>query len=177
MDHAALVLTPWMTPHKIFPWHRSVNAVLGRTANVLEEYDETISAPSLTMQIPAVLQLRKHLARTKKDPKFSRHHVYTSFGFRCAYCGGQFVARDLTYDHVIPWSRGGLTNWKNIVASCRPCNGKKRNRTPEEAGMRLLQRPSRPSSLPMSGAIALPHEVPELWLPYLEGHRTLQLVG
>ena len=175
MNFDALVLSPWMTAHKLYPWHRSITAALSGTVDVLEEYDETVSAPSITLQIPAVLRLRKHLARSKTNPKFSRHHVYMHYGFRCQYCGNVFLARKLTYDHVIPRSKGGLTNWKNIVPACFTCNGRKGNRTPEEAGMRLLCKPSRPDSLPITGLIALPKHVPELWLPYLPA--PLALVG
>jgi 5-methylcytosine-specific restriction endonuclease McrA len=177
VQHVALVLAPWMAPHKLYDWHQSISAVLGKKANVLEEYEETVSAPSITLRIPAVIQLRKHLSRTKNDVKFSRHNVYLRDGFRCQYCGERFESRELTYDHVTPRSKGGLTNWTNIVAACRHDNGRKGNRTPEQAGMRLLTRPVKPKSLPLTGALALPRAVPELWLPYLEGYRTLQRAG
>jgi 5-methylcytosine-specific restriction endonuclease McrA len=180
MDHVALVLAPWMAPHKLYQWPKSVCAALSGDADVLEEYDETISAPSLTMRIPAVLRLRKHMVRVKKNPKFSRANVYNAFRHTCAYCGRRFKAKELTYDHVIPRARGGPTNWSNIVPACggpTGCNGKKDNRTPEEAGMRLLVQPRQPAELPVTGILALPREVPELWLPYLEGHRTLRSAG
>lgn len=180
MDYSALILAPWMAPHKIYAWHRSVCTVLSGNADVLESYDETISAPSLTMRIPAVIRLRKHLARIKKNPKFSRMNVYTAFGFKCAYCGRKFKAHDLTYDHVLPRSRGGPTDWTNVVPACggpKGCNGKKDNKTPEEAGMRLLTPPKQPKELPLTGILTLPKHVPELWLPYVEGYRTMRLVS
>jgi len=182
VNFPALVLAPWMAPHKINAgWHKSVCSVLSGDADVLEEYDETISAPSLTMHIPAVLRLRKHMVRTKKNPKFSRGNIYSFFKHRCAYCGKQFKARDLTYDHVLPRSRGGPTDWTNIVPACgngpQSCNARKDNRTPEEAGMKLLVHPRQPTELPVTGILALPRHVPELWIPYLQGYRTMQAVG
>jgi hypothetical protein len=64
------------------------------------------------------------------------------------------------------------------VTSCKKCNGRKGNRTPQEAGMRLLSHPVRPKSLPLSATVfVLPKNVPELWLPYLEGYRTMRMVG
>ena len=61
--------------------------------------------------------------------------------FRCAYCGRTASTRD----HVLPRSRGGPTTWLNLVAACAPCNGRKRDRTPAEAGMRLGVRPFVPT--------------------------------
>ena len=180
MDYKALVLSPWMAPHKTYDWPKSVCAVLSGDVDVLEEYEETISAPSLTMRIPAVLRLRKHLAKVKKNPKFSRGNIYQAFKYRCAYCGEKRKAKDLTYDHVLPRSRGGRTDWSNIVPACagsKGCNSRKDNRTPEEAGMKLLVHPRQPHELPLVGVIALPKIVPVEWEPYLVGHRTMQLVG
>jgi 5-methylcytosine-specific restriction endonuclease McrA len=175
---SALVLTAAMVPHKIYVWHKSVCAALSGDVDVLEEYeDETISGPSLSIQNPAVLRIRKSMVKTKKRACFSRGNVYSYYGHRCQYCGVRFKARDLNYDHVMPRHRGGPTDWNNVVPSCYSCNERKGGRTPEEAGMKLLRLPSQPSSLPIVGVIALPRHVPEIWLPYLEGHRTMQAVG
>jgi len=178
MFDSALVLTPWFQPHSIAAWHESVTAVLTRKATVLEEYDSEIRSPSLTLRTPAVIVLRKQLSRVKHDVKFSRRNVYARDGHECQFCGCAFEARELTYDHVLPRCRGGRTTWENIVTSCKKCNERKSNRTPQEAGMRLLSHPVRPKSLPLSATVfVLPKHVPEVWAPYLEGHRTMRLVG
>lgn len=178
MFDSALVLTPWYQPHAIATWHESVTAVLTKKANVLEEYDSVIRSPSLTLRTPAVVVLRKHLSRMKNDVKFSRRNVYARDGHECQFCGREFAARELTYDHVLPRCRGGRTTWENIVTSCKKCNGRKGNRTPQEASMRLLSQPVKPRSLPLSATVfVLPKHVPVLWLPYLEGHRTMPLAG
>ncbi len=176
-DDLALVLTPWFAPHAVAPWYESVTAVLTRKATVLEEYDSEICSPSVRLRTPAVILLRKPLARTKSDVKFSRANVYARDRYRCAYCGLRFAPEELTYDHVLPRAGGGKTDFANIVTACKPCNGRKGNRTPEQAGMRLLARPHKPASLPLGGCLRLPGEVPDLWVPYLEGHRTVRMVG
>src|SRR5688572_32049596 len=56
--------------------------------------------------------------------------------------------KDLNLDHVIPRDRGGPTTWENIVCSCIPCNTRKANRTPYEAGMHLIRKPKRPKWRP-----------------------------
>jgi 5-methylcytosine-specific restriction endonuclease McrA len=91
----------------------------------------------------------------------SRRAVFARDDYRCQYCG----ARADSIDHVVPRSRGGQHVWENLVAACRPCNITKRDRTPDEAGMRL----SRPCRAPRGGAwvaLAAP-AVPDIWKPYL----------
>lgn len=178
MEYNALVLAPWMAPHKIFSWHRAVSTALAGDVDVLEEYDETVSAPSITMRLPAVLRVRKEFSKNKNEPRFSRISVYQRDGFRCQYCGTKREPRQLTFDHVTPRHQGGKTTWTNIVAACggpRGCNARKGNRTPAQAGMHLITQPTKPKTLPLPPFV-VPKRVPDLWLPYLDGHRTIQLV-
>jgi 5-methylcytosine-specific restriction endonuclease McrA len=77
------------------------------------------------------------------NTKPSRNMVHKRDGYRCSYCGCE---KNLTIDHIIPSSRGGSNDWSNLTSCCGPCNTKKANRTPEEAGMRLL----RPAREPMN---------------------------
>lgn len=62
------------------------------------------------------------------------------FGGRCAYCGRQTA--EIQQDHVVPVSRGGNHTRGNIVPACKPCNARKRDRTPQEAGMRFVIEPA-----------------------------------
>lgn len=167
MTTQCLVLAPWMHPIQAIDWEEAVTLVYLRKADALEHHDAHVSSPSVTIQLPAVLRLRAMTARLKTDVKFSRVNVYTRDGFRCQYCAKKRPMKSLNYDHVIPRARGGKTTWDNIVTSCLPCNLKKDCRTPEEAGMRLLKRPSKPKSLPLTGTFIAPRAVSELWRPYL----------
>ncbi len=161
-----LLLTPWMAPHRVVPWERAVVLVVLGKVDVLEEYDEEIRAPSRSLRTPSVVRLKKGHA-TKQAVRFSRVNVYTRDGFRCQYCGERKAMRDLNYDHVVPRVRGGRTNWENIVTSCYACNDRKGSRTPEEAGMTLLRKPFKPSSLPVAPVLRVDRsEMPESWLPY-----------
>ena len=73
----------------------------------------------------------------------------------------------LTFDHVIPRSAGGRTEWSNIVTACRPCNGRKRDRTPDESGMFPLAEPRQPRSLPLAGPFIDIHTAPREWRDFL----------
>ncbi len=162
-----LLLTPWMAPHRVIPWERAVVLVVLGKVDVLETYDEAIRAPSLELRTPAVVRLKKAGRATKQVVRFSRINVYTRDGFRCQYCGEKKDMRELNYDHVIPRLRGGKTVWENIVTSCYACNDRKGSRTPAEAGMTLLRKPFKPSSLPVTPVLRVTRsEMPQVWLPY-----------
>jgi 5-methylcytosine-specific restriction endonuclease McrA len=162
------MLTPWMAPHKIISWQRAVVLTYLNKVEVLETWDETLTGPSATIKAPAVVRLTKGSVSTKQSIRFSRINVFTRDGFRCQYCGERKPLKQLNYDHVIPRVRGGTTCWENIVTSCYACNDRKGSRTPEEAGMKLLRKPLKPTSLPVVPPIRLGEgDVPELWQPYV----------
>ena len=81
----------------------------------------------------------------RRKPKFSRKNLYLRDRCVCQYCGQKFSTKELNMDHVVPKSKGGEVSWDNIVLSCVPCNHRKRDRTPKEAGMRLIRQPFRPT--------------------------------
>lgn len=168
MEPRTLILNAWLQPHGISTWQNAIVLLFTEKADVIENYEATVSSPSLTLQIPAVMRLRKEVAMYKKGVKFSRINVLTRDGFRCCYCGLPKQARELNYDHVVPRQHGGKTTWENIVSSCKPCNARKRNRTPQQAGMRMHFQPHRPRTLPMTLPLLVDaSKVPEVWRPYL----------
>jgi hypothetical protein len=81
----------------------------------------------------------------------SNHNLFDRDGRRCLYCGRteaevRRAGLRLTRDHVVPLSRGGRDEWRNVVTACEPCNNSKADRTPEEAGLRLLAEPRTPTA-------------------------------
>ena len=163
-----LLLTPWMLPHKIISWQRAVVLLYLRKIEVLEVYEHVdVTSPSVALKAPAVVRLTKGALGSKQTVRFSRINVFTRDQFRCQYCGDRKTMRELNYDHVVPRVRGGKTVWENIVTSCYACNDRKGCRTPEEAGMKLLRRPVKPRSLPLTPPFRVDlAEIPETWMPY-----------
>lgn len=104
-----------------------------------------VSSPKFKVAVPDIIRLNHFDRLPKREVKFSRRNIYQHYGYKCCYCNKQFKTEELNLDHVFPRSRGGRTDWTNIVTSCLPCNSKKMDRTPEEAGMKLLVKPSRPA--------------------------------
>ena len=88
------------------------------------------------------MRLTRYVRVPYRKVLLTRRNVLRRDGHRCVYCG---ATERLTLDHVLPKSRGGPDAWENLVAACTPCNNRKGNRTPEEAGMRMSRRPFRPS--------------------------------
>lgn len=163
----ALLLTPGYTPHSIISWEDAITLAYLKKAEVLASYDEVVRSPSIEMQIPAVMRLHKTVTAIKRGVKFSRTNVLTRDAYTCQYCGCKGTESQLNRDHVVPRQQGGETSWTNIVTSCFPCNSKKRNRTPVQAGMPLARKPFRPKSLP-TGLIRIPPEkVHPLWKDWL----------
>jgi len=170
-----LVLDQGYQPHRIVSWQRAVTMLFQEKVEVVEEYDETIySGATFTMKMPAVIRLLRTVAR-KKAVRFSRMNVLTRDNWTCQYCGRRLTTRKLNYDHVTPRSQGGKTVWENIVTSCYPCNDRKRDRTPEKAGMQLKKRPVKPRTLPVVAFhIEASDSIPDAWRNFVYWHGALE---
>jgi 5-methylcytosine-specific restriction endonuclease McrA len=167
MHAQTLLLTPWYAPHKVLGWQHAVTLAFLDKVDVVVCYDDEIRSPSLTIKMPAVVRLKKKIATDKRGVKFSRLNVYVRDGFTCAYCETKLPMSQLTYDHVVPRSRGGKTDWLNIVTACYPCNAKKGMKTPADAGMRLKRPPFRPPSLPLIAPLIDPDKAPAEWRDFV----------
>ena len=128
--------------------------------------DETIGTPSRRIVIPRVVVLQAYDRVPVGRIRFSRHNIFARDDHTCQYCGARLPRRDLNLDHVVPRSKGGKTNWENVVTSCIECNFKKGGRTPDEAGMRLVRAPHRPRWAELIHPPRLRARYRE-WLPFL----------
>ncbi|HEY1960742.1 MAG TPA: HNH endonuclease [Polyangiaceae bacterium] len=161
------MLLPWMAPHKVIPWQRAIVLSFLGKVEVVVEYDEIVRSPSIALRAPAVVRMRRAEIPRRGTTRFCRDNVFRRDRFACQYCGAVLRARELTFDHVVPRARGGRTDWDNIVTCCRPCNDRKRDRTPEEAGMKLARRPVRPGWLPPAPEIHVEHQMPDEWRAFV----------
>ena len=106
-----------------------------------------ISTPSFQIAVPEVIILNHFHKIPTRQVKFSRRNIYLRDNHTCQYCGKIPPKEELTIDHVIPRSRGGRTNWENVVLACIKCNMKKGSKLVQEAGLKLLSEPKKPSWL------------------------------
>lgn len=162
-----LLLNITYEPLKVINWKKAITLLLLGKVEVLEEYGREIHSVSFTVRLPSVVRLLRLVKRPKSPVKFSRQNIYARDKYRCQYCGGKFSTEEFTYDHVIPRSRGGRTEWENIVTCCVNCNRKKGGRTPAEARMKLIRKPARPKWLPALKITIGINEVPQSWRDYL----------
>lgn len=131
-------------PLSVWNWRDAFVAVIqDRVIQVKTYEDVVVRSVSDTFEVPAVVALKRY--RKRKRVAFTRYNLFVRDQFTCQYCGDRFASKDLTFDHVVPKSRGGRSSWTNIVASCQKHNLIKANRTPREAGMRLIRPPFEPS--------------------------------
>ena len=165
--HRTLVLSPGYEPIKIVSWQRAITLLFLGKVEVIEEYDRNIKTTSLVIKIPAVVRLLAAIRRHKQPVKFSRVNIYGRDRYTCQFCGERKQIAELTYDHVVPRSHGGKTTWTNIVTACETCNRKKANRTPEQAGMRLLAQPVQPKAMPALVITVSKESMPDAWRDYL----------
>jgi 5-methylcytosine-specific restriction endonuclease McrA len=162
-----LLLNSTFEPLKIVTWKKAIIMVMLEKVEVLEEYERMIRGVSFTLRLPAVIRLNHFIKWKAPLVKFSRQNLYVRDKGKCQYCGISFEPRELTYDHVIPRSKGGQTEWTNVVTCCTTCNLKKGGRTPEEAGMLLIRKPRAPIWIPLLPMSLGIRETPDPWKDYL----------
>lgn len=137
-------------PLSIWPWQDAVKAIFRGSVDIVSEYDRTVRSPRWEMKLPSVLALREYVPMARK-PAFTRFNVFLRDRWKCQYCASDFKTHELTFDHVIPRSRGGRTSWDNIVAACRSCNTQKGSKMPHEVGMYPMREPMQPSVHELQG--------------------------
>lgn len=164
-----LALNASFEPLTMVPVRRALRLVIEGKAEIVEaEANDVVRSERLTLPKPAIIRLVKFV----HVPRRFRRQVTNTFlfardSYRCQYCAMTCGVDELTYDHVVPRSKGGKTTWENIVSACYVCNRKKANRTPAEAGMKLLSVPKRPTWMPAVQIRVSSRSVPEAWRDYV----------
>lgn len=155
-------------PLSLWSWQDAVKAVFMERVNIVSEYEQEVRSPSFSMKLPSVIALKSYIPLSSR-PAFTRFNVFLRDNFICQYCASPFPVPELTFDHVVPVSRGGRTNWDNVVTACTICNLKKSNYLPREIGMYPRQDSFAPSShqLQRNGRRFPPNFLHESWGDYL----------
>ena len=111
--------------------------------------EDYLRAVGFEIQVPRIARLTRFDRMPSQSVKFNRKNLFARDDHRCQYCGKSEPAHRLSLDHVVPRSHGGPTTWENIVCCCLRCNSRKGGRTPKQARMQLLSRPTKPRFNPM----------------------------
>ncbi|MDX2179710.1 MAG: HNH endonuclease [Bryobacteraceae bacterium] len=146
LHRPVLVLNASYEPINICAARRALVLVLKGVASAEEMSPHSVASARKALSVPSVIRLLEYRRIPHQSRALSRKNILMRDRYTCQYCHKVLPSGELTLDHVIPRSRAGETTWENLVASCNPCNNRKGNRTPDEAGMKLL-RPPRPFSM------------------------------
>lgn len=168
--HPALVLNADYRPLSyyplsLWPWQEAVKAAFLDRVTILAEYDEVVRSPTTEIRIPSVVVLKEYV-KPQKRVAFTRFNLFLRDEFCCQYCGSR---ENLTFDHVVPRARGGITSWENVVAACSACNLHKGSRSLKQAGLSLRRAPRQPSSMELRnmGRKFPPNHLHESWVDFL----------
>ena len=165
MDTDVLVLNRSFYAIHIVSWQRALALVFCDRASVVDTEYRTytfedwrelsqgikdhkagfVYTPTFKIAIPDAIALKFYDQIPTTEVKFTRRNIYEHYDYRCCYCGRKLPSSDLNLEHVVPKSRGGRTCWSNIVTACVQCNTRKGNKMPDEAGMDLLIKPTKPN--------------------------------
>src|SRR6185436_1774352 len=141
MNSRVLVLNASFEPINVCTARRAVVLILKGVAHAEESSPQWLHSSRFSMPLPSVIRLVEYIHIPFERKSLSRKNILLRDHNTCQYCGHVFNPAELTLDHVMPRSRGGHSNWDNLVACCKRCNNRKGNATPEEAHMRLIKRP------------------------------------
>lgn len=170
---AVLLLNATYEPLAVIPRRRALSLLLREVVDAAADENWVMHGASCSLEIPVVLRLRRYVNAPRRGVRWTRRGVLQRDHYRCIYCGirsgelrgGKWIMKhDFTVDHLLPRSRNGRNTWPNTACACPSCNQRKGNRTPHEAGMKLLWEPKTPRVhyLVASG------DIPESWKIYLE---------
>ncbi len=168
--HPALVLNADYRPLSYYPlslwsWQDAVKAVFLDRVDIVAEYDREVHSPGFSMKLPSVISLKTYV-HANRHPAFTRFNLFLRDNFQCQYCGS---TSELTFDHLLPRSRGGKTTWDNIITACSTCNLRKGGKLAKHANMSPRHMPYRPTiyDLQNNGRRFPPNYLHESWMDYL----------
>lgn len=147
METPVLLLNSSEEILNVITWKKAVTLLFSGKASKPHNFDDyyRIGVSSGYYDLPTVIILNSYIRYPYRIASLTRNNVFKRDRYTCQYCGERLSKDMETIDHVIPRSRKGKHDWNNIVACCLPCNSRKSDRTPEEAGMPLLKQPYAPT--------------------------------
>ncbi|KAA3664017.1 MAG: HNH endonuclease [Chloroflexi bacterium] len=169
---SVLLLNASYEPLQMITIRRAVNLMLAEKVQAVEGIASRLRTVNREFEVPSVVRLTYYVNVPRLGVTWSRRAVLERDGWQCIYCGvaiggkknGRLLNKyNFTIDHIIPKSRGGLNSWGNTACACSPCNNRKANRTPHEAGMKMLFEPK----TPRGQVLVMRGQVPKEWVKYL----------
>lgn len=142
MIQGVLVLNADYQPINVTSLQRGFNLVYKGKAEIVKSSDIPIVSSVGKFVRPLIIRLLNYVSIKSRRVRVNRNRIMRRDGHSCVYCGSK---KNLTIDHIIPKSKGGDNTWRNLVTCCLPCNLKKGDKSLEEVGMRLINKPTEPN--------------------------------
>jgi len=164
-----LLLDQSYQPVATISWQDAIVKWVTGKVEIIHEYDDRqIRSTHLVLKMPSVVRLVNQFRRNKEKVRYSKQNIFARDRWKCQYCNDIFPITRLTVDHVLPRSQGGKTSWENVVAACSSCNSKKANRTPQQAQMKLMSAPKKPTWIPVIKLHMKDDHIPQVWKDYCD---------
>lgn len=148
MSRKTLLLNASYEVLSFIPERKVFKLLFKGKVEVVSTWDEVITWGNGKVQHPSILRLKNHVKRNYFNSNFSRKALVKRDRSTCQYCGVKLTASQITIDHVLPRAQGGITSFVNCVVACQLCNNQKADKTPDQAGMKLMRKPTHPSFSP-----------------------------
>jgi 5-methylcytosine-specific restriction endonuclease McrA len=132
----------------------------------VNDNDRKVKTVKGFIKIPTVIVLNYYDKIPRQTVKFTQKNLWERDNFTCQYTGKKLTRTNGNIDHIIPRSQGGKTSWENCVIAHKEINARKADKTPEQAGLKLLKKPSAPKFMPVSFYIRNKDEI-EDWNLFL----------
>jgi 5-methylcytosine-specific restriction endonuclease McrA len=185
-----LVLNKNWTPISIMPVKKAITKVMAELAQVLDVASDSynlydfqnwaslevlpgerfIQGSRIKIKLPEIIVLSEYDKMPEREVKLTRKNLLIRDNYTCQYTGVKINMETATMDHILPRSKGGGTTWENLVMCCLEVNAKKANRTPSEAGLKLLKKPEKPKWNPIYARFArlVNPEIPQSWKKFIQ---------
>ena len=184
MKTDVLVLNLDNTPFDIWPWQKTMAKMFNERVMPIYNQDGTIIKHNKIIRdgkgnvydLPAIVVLKDWVGTHSRQAPYTKRNIYARDMGQCQYCGVQTTSSNRTVDHVIPRAHWNprrytfkLSSFENVVTCCRTCNLKKRDRTPQQANMTLIRKPSKITrARAYHNKLKMLRHIPDPWKPYIE---------
>lgn len=145
MSKKTLLLNASYEVLNFIPERKVIKHLIKDKVEVISTWDDDIVWGTGSVKHPSIIRLKTHVKRNYFNSNFSRKALIKRDRSTCQFCSQKLMASQITIDHVLPRAQGGITSFTNCVVSCHDCNNKKAARTPEQANMILMKKPTHPS--------------------------------
>lgn len=147
-------------------FRRLIRMLIKGKVEIVAAWSHSLDLGYTTIKYPAIVRMKYYVRRNRTGTRFNRRALFKRDMYQCQYCGKALTTKEITIDHVHPRKYGGKSSWENCVSCCQPCNAKKGDRTPEEVGMVLLNKPIMPGKNWLATEYILMEEKHAAWSDY-----------